>query len=274
VTFWQNSKIGGGKMEIFIGITCGWEEKKTWHKLHDEYVSAVREAGGIPLLLPSVASSHLVDVYYNQLDGFIFSGGSDIDPHYFGEEPQEGLGEITPVRDAFEMALAKLVLEGDKPALGICRGIQLLNIAAGGDIYQDLKSITGQLHNQQAPREYPIHTVKILADSSLFRLAQKESVLVNSFHHQGIRRVGKGLRAVAWSEDGLIEAVESCCVEGNTSGNNSFNDKSYGDNRIIAVQWHPECNWFSDRISFSLFRNLVESTRKRKGKKLREVSVD
>lgn len=241
-------------MACFIGITCGWEENKNWHKLHDEYVSAVKEVGGIPFLLPSVDSPDLAEVYYNRLDGFIFSGGSDVDPHYFGEEPQQGLGEITPKRDFFEMALAKLVLEGNKPALGICRGMQLLNIAAGGDVYQDLKSITGQMHSQQAPRDYPVHTVRVLAESSLFRLAQKESLLVNSFHHQGVRRVGKGLKAAAWSEDGLIEAVESI-----------VGDNSYG-NRIMGVQWHPECNWFRDRISFSLFRNLVEGTEKGKVK--------
>ena len=154
---------------------CGWEEEKTWHKLHDEYVCAVKEAGGVPFLLPSLASKELVAVYYNQLDGFIFSGGSDLDPHYFGEEPQEGLAEITPRRDAFEMALARLALAGEKPVLGICRGLQLLNVAAGGTLYQDLKGVTRQKHKQRAPRWYPTHRVQVQPDSELFKLVQQES---------------------------------------------------------------------------------------------------
>jgi putative glutamine amidotransferase len=232
------------KMACYIGITCGWEEKKNWHKLHDEYVCAVNAVGGVPFLLPSLDSPELVAVYYNQLDGFIFTGGSDLDPHYFGEEPQENLGEITPQRDAFEMALVRLVLAGNKPALGVCRGLQLLNVAAGGTLYQDLKGVSDLMHNQQAPRWYPVHTVQVEQDSRLFRLAGQESFLVNSFHHQAIRQLGQGFRAVAWSKDGLIEAMEST-----------------GDKKIMAVQWHPECNWSSDRISLSLFKNLVESAR-------------
>ncbi|HHY06278.1 MAG TPA: gamma-glutamyl-gamma-aminobutyrate hydrolase family protein [Clostridia bacterium] len=236
-------------MACFIGITCGWEEEKTWHKLHDEYVCAVKEAGGVPFLLPSLASKELVAVYYNQLDGFIFSGGSDLDPHYFGEEPQEGLAEITPRRDAFEMALARLALAGEKPVLGICRGLQLLNVAAGGTLYQDLKGVTRQKHKQRAPRWYPTHRVQVQPDSELFKLVQQESFSVNSFHHQGIRELGQGFQAVAWSKDGLIEALES----------------SAKGKKMIAVQWHPECTWGKDRISFSLFKNLVECAAGRGG---------
>ncbi|MDD4666285.1 MAG: gamma-glutamyl-gamma-aminobutyrate hydrolase family protein [Clostridia bacterium] len=238
-------------MPVSIGITCGWEEEKTWHKLHDEYVGAVQEAGGVPFLLPSIASLELVAVYYNQLDGFIFSGGSDLDPHFFGEEPQEGLAEITPRRDLWEMALARLVLAGNKPALGICRGFQLLNVAAGGTLYQDLKGVTAQKHQQQAPRWYPTHTVKVQPESRLFRLAQQESFLVNSFHHQGVHQLGQGFQAVAWSKDGLIEAIES----------------SVAEKKIIAVQWHPECTWCQERISSSLFKNLVECAAFKGGKK-------
>jgi putative glutamine amidotransferase len=229
-------------MACYIGITCGWEEKKNWHKLHDEYICAVKAAGGVPFLLPSLDSPELVAVYYNQLDGFIFTGGSDLDPHYFGEEPLEGLGEITPRRDAFEMALARLVLAGNKPALGICRGMQLLNVAAGGTLYQDLKGVSEFLHNQQAPRWYPVHTVQAERESRLFGLAGQESFLVNSFHHQMVRQLGQGLKAVAWSKDGLIEAIESA-----------------KDKQIMAVQWHPECNWSSESISLAIFKNLVAS---------------
>lgn len=234
-------------MASYIGITCGWEGKENWHKLHDDYVCAVKAAGGVPFLLPSLDSSETIAVYYNQLDGFIFTGGSDLDPRYFGEEPREGLNEIVPKRDVFEMALARLVLAGDKPALGICRGMQVFNVAAGGTLYQDLKGVTGQLHNQLAPRGYPVHTVRVELESTLFGIVQQESLLVNSFHHQAVLRLGHGFRAVAWSKDGLIEAVESMAA----------------DRHIIGVQWHPECNWSTDRSSFALFKNLVEKAKKR-----------
>lgn len=235
-------------MAYTIGITCAWKEKNSCHKLHDEYVCAVKAAGGVPFLLPGLDSFELIAVYYNQLDGFIFSGGSDVDPAFFGEEPQQDLREITPRRDAFELALAKLVLEGDKPALGICRGMQVLNIAAGGDVYQDLQDVTKQKHLQQAPRWYPSHTVQVEQNSNLFRLGQQESFKVNSFHHQAIRRVGKGLKAVAWSKDGLVEAIESISEEGTICAKA----------RIMAVQWHPECNCLQEKLSFSLFENLVD----------------
>jgi len=229
-------------MSCYIGITCSWEEKRNWHKLHDEYVCAVKTAGGVPFLLPSLDSPELVAIYYNQLDGFIFTGGSDLDPHYFGEEPQENLGEITPQRDVFEMALVKMVLAGNKPALGICRGLQLLNVAAGGTLYQDLKGITELLHNQQAPRWYPVHSVQVEQASRLYGLAGQDSFLVNSFHHQAICQLGQGFRAVAWSKDGLIEAIESS-----------------EDKKIMAVQWHPECNQSSDGTSLALFKELVQN---------------
>lgn len=244
-------------MAYTVGITCGWDKKNNWHKLNDEYVRAVREVGGVPILLPGVDSPDLVAVYYNQLDGFIFSGGSDVDPSYYGEEPLRGLGEITARRDIFELALARLVLQGDKPALGICRGMQVLNIAAGGDVYQDLErqKATTLLHEQNAARWYPTHYVQVAPDSYLFQLAQRKSFKVNSFHHQAVRRVGKGLRAVAWAHDGLIEALESVSEDSGGSG----------PGRIIAVQWHPECNWSKEQISFSLFQNLINHLTARNG---------
>jgi putative glutamine amidotransferase len=245
----------GERMAVTIGISCGWEEKNNWHKLHDEYVCAVQAAGGIPFLLPGLDSVEAITVYYNQLDGFIFSGGSDVDPFYFGEEPLRGLGEITARRDCFELMLARLCLAGDKPVLGICRGLQLLNIAAGGDVYQDIRQVTGLEHNQRAARWYATHSVQVAPESWLYQLTLQESFRVNSFHHQAVRRVGKGLRAVAWSQDGLIEALESEPEEG-ADGKPA---------RIVAVQWHPECNWSREERSLALFKNLIAGVLTQKG---------
>ncbi len=222
-----------------IGITCGWEEEKQWHKLHHEYVCAVKKAGGIPFLLPSIAKRELITVYYRQMDGFVFSGGSDLDPFYYDEEPHRDLAEIAPRRDFFEIELAKLVLSGDKPAVGICRGLQLFNVAAGGTLHQDLKGVTELKHNQEAPRWHPTHQVWIESESEFGQIVGQKSFAVTSFHHQGINKLGKGFRAVARSKDNLIEAIEM-------------------GKRIIAVQWHPECLGMENEVSLAIFKHLVD----------------
>lgn len=229
-------------MGCYIGITCGWQESGHKHQLSDEYVRAVQAAGGTPLLLPSVPPE-LAGYYCQLVDGIIFSGGDDLDPLFFGEEPQLGQGEITPRRDAFELQLSRLVLAGKKPALAICRGMQVVNVSAGGSIYQDLGGVTTLLHKQQAPRWYPTHRVDIEEHSRLYRVIKKPGIRVNTFHHQGVNKVGQGLKAVAWSGDGLIEGLETT-------------DPAHF---LLGVQWHPECNWEKDEASFNLFKALVEN---------------
>jgi len=228
-------------LTCLIGITCGWRESEARHHLRHDYVQAVEAAGGVPLLIPAVAPE-LAPVYYNMLDGLVFSGGDDVDPAYYGEEPQKGLGEIAPARDAFELALASLVLRGNKPALGICRGIQVLNIAAGGTVYQDLSVFSSLQHYQQAPGWHAAHLIQLDENSRLFGLLKKKQIRVNSFHHQGIKEVGAQLKPAGWSRDGLIEALEAC----------------EPSRFIIGVQWHPECSWAKDENSRLLFRALVE----------------
>lgn len=229
-------------MAPLIGITCSWDEGEGRHQLHDNYIRAVTRAGGVPVLLPSLASPEQIAVYYRELAGFIFSGGGDLAPHHYGAEPLRGLGEITPQRDFFEMALMRLILAGEKPFLGICRGLQLLNVAAGGTLYQDLKGVTKLQHQQDAPRWCVTHSVQVVPESEMSQLLSRDSFAVNSFHHQGINQLGEGLRAAAHSKDGLIEALES----------------SHKGKKIMAVQWHPECTWDRDQESFSFFKNLIE----------------
>lgn len=233
-----------------IGITCGWQEDINKHFVHDEYVRAVQEVGGLPVLLPTQHKDKIREIY-SRFDGFIFSGGNDVDPIYFGEEPYEGCGEVTPLRDEFELELAKLVLKGEKPALLICRGIQLVNIAAGGSIYQDLKGVTKLQHNQNAPRWYPTHEVDIIEDSKLFQIVNKTNFRVNTFHHQSIKGVGKGLRVVGKSKDGVIEAIEALDTA----------------QSIIGVQWHPECMHHRDELSLRVFEFLTGNGDKYGGRK-------
>lgn len=234
-------------MPPLIGITCSWQEEKMSHYSSGYYIRAVAAAGGIPLLIPSQDAANAPGIYEG-IDGLLLAGGPDLDPYYFGEEPLVGMGEITPLRDELELALCRLALQGPKPVLGICRGIQVLNVAAGGTLYQDLADFTKQMHSQKAPRWYPTHEVEILEESTLFSLAGAKSYRVNSFHHQGLKKLGQGLKAVAWSRDGLIEAVEA-------------EDPSRS---ILGVQWHPEGTYDKDQLSFNLFSYLVEQAAGRK----------
>lgn len=232
-----------------IGITCNWREKEFTHTLAHYYVRAVEESGGLPILIPTVAPT-LAEEYYLGLDGLVFSGGADIDPVFFNEDPKRGLGEITPERDVFEILLARKALQGRKPILAICRGIQVINIVAGGDIYQDIEKIkiTDQQHMQNAPRWYPTHQVEIADQSKLSEIIGKAKIKTNSFHHQAVKNVAQDFVPVAWTKDGLVEAIEA-------------KDKG---KFIIGVQWHPECCLESDRESRLLFEELIMEARLRK----------
>ncbi|NLN16152.1 MAG: gamma-glutamyl-gamma-aminobutyrate hydrolase family protein, partial [Firmicutes bacterium] len=174
-----------------------------------------------------------------RLQGLIIPGGGDLDPVYYGQDPQRDLGVVEPDRDRLEMGLLKGAIARGIPILGICRGCQLLSVAAGGDLIQDLGEGYHQ-HRQKAPLSHPSHQINIKAGSLLERLLGPGPLRVNSYHHQGIGRVGS-LRPVAWSNDGLIEAIE-------------------GEGFILGVQWHPE--WLVE--SAPLFRGFIEAAKERK----------
>ena len=191
------------------------------------YVVAVQQAGGRALLLPPCDDSAPETVA--ALDGIIFSGGPDLDPAIYGAEPEPDITPTRIERDSSETALMRAALESGTPVLGICRGMQLLNVVLGGDLEADLP---GTLHLEQ-PGQLAEHDVTIAPDCSLGRLLG-ERAPVHSHHHQGPRRLGTGLRAVAWAEDGLVEGIEG--QEGSA----------------IGVLWHPEVT--EDRL---LFESLV-----------------
>ncbi|ABO51397.1 peptidase C26 [Desulforamulus reducens MI-1] len=229
-----------------IGITSSYDDKTGRTFLSRDYIQAVTAAGGLPLVLPCILPESSVPFLLELVDGLILSGGVDVDPLIFGEEPHPQMGEICPERDKFEFTLTKQALGQDLPILAICRGVQMLNIVAGGSILQDIGA-TVQCpvkHSQEAPRWYGTHTINILPESRLAKIWGKKMV-VNSYHHQAVGTVGKGFIVSAWSVDGVVEGMESTT--------HSF---------VLGVQCHPECMWEKDTVIFQLFREFVQAAKK------------
>lgn len=228
-------------MRPIIGITGNYNYDDDFFWLKNYYVSSINKVGATALILPPADEEEIINHYINICNGFLFSGGGDIDPYYWGEMPDRRLGEINPIRDNFEYKLAKKVLGGTLPILGICRGCQLLNVAMGGNLIQDINSRLS--HVQKAPRDYRFHAIVIEEGSLLNKIIKSPSIRVNSFHHQAIKKLGAGLKVSATAPDGIIEAVES-------------KDHPF----VLGVQWHPEC--LTDKNSYLLFRAFVENCKR------------
>ncbi len=227
-----------------VGISCGEDDLNFY--LRKFYVKAVESIGGVPVLLPTVQRSFSREKYLSLLDGLILSGGGDVDPYYFKEEPVKELGEITPLRDEFEIFITKHFFMANKPILGVCRGIQVLNISLGGTIFQDINSQLSHpiKHFQQAPRWSTTHSIRVVTGTKLGRLLPSQEWRVNSFHHQGIKSPAPGFSASAFAPDGIIEGIEA--------DHHPF---------AIGVQWHPECNWDGDVASYRLFQAFITACR-------------
>jgi putative glutamine amidotransferase len=193
-----------------------------------DYVEGVAGAGGAPLVLPPVGDRSVAEALIHGLDGLLLSGGSDLDPCYYGEEPAPELGVTLPERDAFEMALVGLALRRGMPVFGICRGMQVLNVALGGSLYQDLPSQWERdllKHRQDTPKWQPAHEVRVSEGSYIAEVMGRESVKVNSYHHQAIRDLAEGLVVTGLSSDGVVEAVEA---------------RDLSERWLLGVQWHAE----------------------------------
>ncbi len=206
------------------------------------YARAVEAAGGLPVVLPPLESGAIPPLV-DQLSGICLSGGPDLDPAGYDADPDPHLGPVEPDLDAFELAVARRADQLAIPVLGICRGCQALNVARGGTLHQHLPDVTdgSVTHRQTASGREPTHTVRIERGSQLARIVGAEELPVNSFHHQAVDRLGRGLRAVAWAPDGIIEAIESD-----------------GESLYLGVQWHVETLVHLDRHA-ALFDALVEA---------------
>ncbi len=191
-------------------------------KVNQGYVDALTRAGALPLLLP-VLDPALADEVVADMDGLLLTGGGDISPSWYGQEPVPEVYGVDLDRDRWELALITAARAAGLPILGVCRGAQILNVAAGGSLIQDLPSVSQESHGLRVREHDEVHPVGIEPGSMLADVVGSERLGVNSLHHQSLALVGRGLRAVAWSPDGVIEAVESA-------------ERA----PILAVQWHPE----------------------------------
>ena len=214
------------------------------------YADAVTRAGGLPLVLPITDDRQLIDAFLERVSGVVITGGAfDIAPSLYGETPREGLGPTKPARTAFEMALLKAALAKHIPVLGICGGMQLINVAFGGTLIQDLSRElpAAKSHEQKHDRSQPQHPVEVKEGTLAADAFGKGPLMVNSTHHQAVNAVGNGLVVSAVAADGVIEAIESRA--------NGF---------VMGVQWHPEL--LVDTIPHHLgaFRSLVTKARERR----------
>ena len=198
------------------------------YEIQQAYLDAILTAGGLPMLLPTSLPLTALPELVNRFDGFVLSGGGDVDPALYGGRANANMHAINAERDAFELALIPLVLAVDKPLLAICRGVQVLNVALGGSLYEDIASNlpAAQRHDwyPNYPRDYLAHTVEVKPGSRLAGILATRKLRTNSLHHQAIRQPAPALEVVAHAEDGVIEAVELP-----------------GKRFVIGVQWHPEC---------------------------------
>jgi putative glutamine amidotransferase len=248
-------------MNPLIGITCSRVTGGAWglyslgHFMDytfTEYSEAIRHCGGAPVLIPAAQTTETIETILGRVEGLILSGGPDIHPRAYGEQPIEGLGEVDEGLDRMELEAARMALRKDIPLLAICRGIQTLNVALGGTLYQDIpRQVQGAInHAQKADKAVSTHSVRIEGKTLLHRVILRKEIWVNSKHHQAIKDVASPLIVSARSGDGMIEAVEAP-------------SKKFA----LGVQWHPEGTWNVSADSKRLFRAFVQAASKGPGKK-------
>lgn len=215
--------------------------------VNEDYVDSVVQNGGIPYIIPFNEDEEVIKEQLLNVEGLILSGGHDVDPHNYGEEPEQKLGDIWPERDKFDMTLLKLAEENHIPVLGICRGMQIINVAHGGTLYQDLSYRKEKTlkHSQGQTPTLLTHTVEMDKESKLAGILGEEKFQTNSFHHQLIKDVAPDLKVAAHAVDGVVEALE--------------ND----DASVIAVQWHPEMLHRVVPYQNNLFKHIIENAKKR-----------
>lgn len=236
-----------------IGVTpgcAGPSEQREFCRTADiiycdrAYLHCIESAGGIPVLL-SHSKGRIVAETCQRIDGLLLTGGEDVHPLHYGHDVLFDNGTVSEVRDHFEIELISKFMETGKPILAICRGIQVLNVALGGTLFQDIPAQTGQHHHtQHAVTTVSTHQVQLVDTSQLSRAFGRQVVSVNSHHHQAVDQLAPELRAVGWSEEGIIEAVEHRTMP-----------------FLVGVQWHPERLAAKEPIQINVFKAFVDACR-------------
>lgn len=227
-----------------IGVMPLVDEQRESLWMLPGYFQGIHDAGGLPIMLDLTTNAERLHQYGAMCDGFLFTGGHDVHPQVYREPIRYRNVEPCPVRDAMEITLLSYAMARDMPVLGICRGIQLINAALGGTLYQDLshEHPSAIEHHQQPPYDQPVHSVTLNPLTPLHDVLATDRLAVNSYHHQAIRALAPVLRAQAVSDDGLIEAIYHPQL--------SF---------LWAVQWHPEFLQMVDEPSRIIFRAFIEA---------------
>ena len=213
------------------------------------YSEAVEAAGGAPVHISLIPKPDYINSVVDGLDGILLPGSdSDVDPLRYGQQPHPRLGAVHPLKDETDLLLIETAERKQIPVFAICFGMQVLNVSRGGTLIQDIESLVPEAikHEQGVPRDRASHRVDLAENTKLSRVAEVESVAVNSHHHQSIETLGANLVATAWSADGIIEALED----------------PRPDRFVVAVQWHPELGWERDPVSQRLFEAFVAEAAK------------
>lgn len=223
-----------------IGIVPLFDEYKDSYWMLPGYMLSIEKCGGIPIMLPLTTNKENIKELTKYCDGFLFSGGHDVNPNMYKEEKSEKCHNICYERDEMETILFEEIINEDKPLLAICRGIQLINVLLGGTLYQDLQTQKGINHVQKPPYDINLHKVDIIKNTPLYNLLKTDEIGVNSYHHQAIKDLAKELKPMAVSKDGLIEAVY-------------LEDKKF----IWGIQWHPEFNYLKEETSIKIIKEFI-----------------
>lgn len=231
---------------VSTSITVGAHPERAY--VNSAYLHAIQQAGGVPVPLPPQLSAASLQELAGEVRGLLLTGGGDMDPALYGEAPHPTLYDVAPARDALETSALQQALARSLPVLAVCRGVQVLNVALGGSLYQDVATEPGTQvpHSQKEPRDQPTHKVKIAAGSRLAETLGADELEVNSMHHQAIHRLGRGITAVAWAPDQLVEGVEGA-------------DPA---RFVLGVQWHPEELVGHSEPARRLFSALVAAARR------------
>jgi putative glutamine amidotransferase len=228
-----------------IGITSNYEYEKESLYINKGYCDAINKIGGLAVIIPFSDDIDFLENICSECDGFLISGGPDVEPKHYGEENLPINGGISPLRDFVELFFVKKALENNKPVFGICRGVQVINVALGGTLYQDIhmqiKDRELIKHRQEAPKWYPTHEIIIEKGSRVWKSLQSERIGVNSFHHQAIKTLAPGMVVTSRAPDGIIESIEHSQLR-----------------YAVGVQWHPEIMWQKNSIFLRLFADFVD----------------